>query len=330
MSNEIWIVADQKLDGSMRKVTFETASQARRALVPKLEGAVLCGVVMADSVSSQPERMSGFGIRKVYTVRNEHLKEFNPDSYVKTLSELIKKHSPKIVLIGHSSFSEDYIPRVAARTGSGLATEVVDMDILDGSLVIQRYSHSSRAVSTQMFHGSDTMIATVRPNSFKEEEAPAEAETVEENVDISADDLRIKLIEMKTKETDRPELTEAERVVSGGRGLGGEENFKHIYDLADMLGAAAGATRAAVDAGYCPYDMQVGQTGKAVSPNLYMAVAISGSVQHFSGMGSSKVIVSINKDPEAPIFAKSDYGICGDLFEILPPLAEELKKALED
>lgn len=330
MSKEIWVVADQKLDGSIRKVTFETISQARRALVPKMEGAVLCGVVMADSISSQPGRMSNFGAQKVYTVQNEHLKNFNPESYAKALSELIKKHSPATVLVGHSSFSEDYIPRVASRTGSGLAMEVVDIDISDSTLVIQRYSHSSRAVSTQQFHGSDTMIATVRPNSFKEEEAPVESETLPENVEISSDDLKIKLVEMKAKESDRPELTEAERVVSGGRGIGSKENFKNIYDLADMLGAAAGATRAAVDAGYCPYDMQVGQTGKAVSPNLYMAVAISGSVQHFSGMGSSKVIVSINKDPEAPIFAKSDYGICGDLFEVLPLLSEELKKLLAE
>ncbi|QMU56280.1 MAG: electron transfer flavoprotein subunit alpha/FixB family protein [Candidatus Mycalebacterium zealandia] len=330
MANEIWVVADQKLDGSIRKVTFEALSEARRGLVPKLDGAVLCGVVMADSVSSQSGEMAKFGAQKIYTAQNEHLKEFNPDSYSKTLSELIKKHSPAIVLVGHSSFSEDYIPRVAANTGSGLAMEVVSVDFADGALVINRYSHSSRAISTQTFHGSDTMIATVRPNSFKEEEAPTQGETVQENVEITPDDLKIKLVEMKTKESDRPELTEAEKVVSGGRGLGSEENFKHIYDLADMLGAAAGATRAAVDAGYCPYDMQVGQTGKAVSPNLYIAVAISGSVQHFSGMGSSKVIVSINKDPEAPIFAKSDYGICGDLFDVLPPLTEELKKALAD
>ncbi len=330
MSNEIWVVADQKLDGSIRKVTFEIISEARRELSSKLDGAALCGVVMADSVSSQSEEMSKFGAQKVYTVENEHLKEFNPDSYVKALSELIKKHSPKVVLVGHSSFSEDYIPRVAARTASGLAMEAVSLDVSDGALVIKRYSHSSRAISTQVFHGNDTMIATVRPNSFKEEESPVQGEKISESVEISPDDLKIKLVEMKTKESDRPELTEAERVVSGGRGLGSEENFKHIYDLADMLGAAAGATRAAVDAGYCPYDMQVGQTGKAVSPNLYMAIAISGSVQHFSGMGSSKVIVSINKDPEAPIFAKSDYGICGDLFEVLPRLTEELKKALAD
>ncbi len=328
--SEIWIVADPKLDGSIRKVTFEIISQARRALAPKIEGAMLCGVVMADSLSSQAEQMSKFGVQKIYTVQNEHLKEFNPESYRKVLCELIKKHSPAVVLIGHSSFSEDYIPRVAAATGSGLAMEVIDIDFADASLVIQRYSHSSRAISTQQFHAINTMISTVRPNSFKEEEAPVSSEIVEENVDISPEDLKIKLMEMQTKKSDRPELTEAERVVSGGRGLGNEENFKHIYDLADMLGAAAGATRAAVDAGYCPYDMQVGQTGKAVSPNLYMAIAISGSVQHFSGMGSSKVIVSINKDPEAPIFAKSDYGICGDLFEVLPRLSEELKKALAE
>ena len=330
MSNEIWVVADQKLDGSVRKVTFEALSHARREIVPNLEGATLCGVIMADSISSQPEEMEKFGAQKVYAVENPHLKDFNPDSYTKALAELIKKHSPKIVLVGHSAFSEDYIPRVSARAGAGLAMEVVDAGVADGEFEIRRYSHSSRAISTQRFHGSETAMATVRPNSFKEEESPVQPETVRETVEITEGDLKLKLVEMKANASDRPELTEAERVVSGGRGLGSEENFKHIYDLADMLGAAVGATRAAVDAGYCPYDMQVGQTGKAVSPNLYMAVAISGSVQHFSGMGSSKVIVSINKDPEAPIFAKSDYGICGDLFEVLPPLAEELKKKLAE
>lgn len=327
MSSEIWVVADVKADGQIRKVTFEVLSEARRKL-----GGPVCGVLLGSGVEAKASELARYGAEKVYVVDNPNLKDFNPDGYVKALCELVKKHSPAVVLSGNTAFAEDYMPRVASGVGSGLAMDCVEISATDDRrLRIKRYSHSSRAVSTQEFHGDGSaMMATVRPNSFKEEESSAAGEVVKEDVSITEADVRIRVLEMKTKESDRPELTEAERVVSGGRGLGSEENFRHIYDLADLLGAAAGATRAAVDAGYCPYDMQVGQTGKAVSPVLYIAVAISGSVQHFSGMGSSKVIVSINKDPEAPIFAKSDYGICGDLFEVLPPFVEELGKALAE
>lgn len=325
MSSEIWVVANLKGDGQIRKVTFEVLSEAKEKF-QKPVCAVLLGSGVGDGVSD----LGRYGAEKVYVVDNQNLKDFNPDGYVKVLAELVRKHSPAIVLSGNTTFTEDYMPRVATAVGSGIAMDCVEIGMTEDSrLRIKRYSHSSRAISTQEFHGDGSaMIATVRPNSFKEHESPAQPQVVNEDIALTEADIRIKVLELKTKESDRPELTEAERVVSGGRGLGSEENFKHIYDLADLLGAAAGATRAAVDAGYCPYDMQVGQTGKAVSPVLYVAVAISGSVQHFSGMGSSKVIVSINKDPEAPIFAKSDYGICGDLFEVLPPFTEELKKAL--
>ena len=327
MSSEIWVVADVKADGQIRKVTFEVLSEARRKL-----GGPVCGVLLGSGVEAKASELARYGAEKVYVVDNPNLRDFNPDGYVKALCELVKKHSPAVLLSGNTAFAEDYMPRVATGVGSGLAMDCVEISATDDErLRIKRYSHSSRAISTQEFHGDGSaMIATVRPNSFKEEESSAAGEVVKEDVSITEADVRTRVLEMKTKESDRPELTEAERVVSGGRGLGSEENFRHIYDLADLLGAAAGATRAAVDAGYCPYDMQVGQTGKAVSPVLYIAVAISGSVQHFSGMGSSKVIVSINKDPEAPIFAKSDYGICGDLFEVLPPLVEELRKALAE
>lgn len=330
MSNEIWVVADLKIDGSIRKVTYEALSEAKRNMAEKVGGPV-CGVLLGSGVADRATELGKYGADKVYVVDNENLKDFNPDGYVKALSELIKKHSPKIVLAGNTSFSEDYIPRVASRVGAGLAMDCIKIGLTDDNrLKIERYSHSSRAISTQEFHDSEVMMATLRPNAFKEEELGGSGEVVNETVEIGADDIKLNVIEISAKESDRPELTEAERVVSGGRGLGSEENFKYIYDLADLLGAAAGATRAAVDAGYCPYNMQVGQTGKAVSPVLYIAIAISGAVQHFSGMGSSKVIVSINKDPEAPIFQKSDYGICGDLFDVLPPFSEELQKALAE
>ena len=330
MSNEIWIVADLKLDGSIRKVTYEALSEAKRSMQPKI-GGQLCAVIMGSGVADKATDLGKYGAEKVYVVDNPNLKDFNPDGYVKALSELISKHQPHIVLAGNTSFTEDYFPRVAARTGSGLAMEAVSVGLTDDNrLSVKRYTHSSKAISEIEFNSGSTMIATIRPNTYKEEESAAAGEIVNEQIDIGADDIKTKVVELNTKGSDRPELTEADKVVSGGRGLGSEENFKYIYDLADVLGAAAGATRAAVDAGYCPYDMQIGQTGKAVSPGLYIAVAISGAVQHFSGMGTSKIIVSINKDPETPIFQKSDYAICGDLFEVLPVLSEELKTALAE
>ncbi|MGI9534188.1 MAG: electron transfer flavoprotein subunit alpha/FixB family protein [Thermodesulfobacteriota bacterium] len=330
MSNEIWIIADMKMDGSVRKVTFEALSEARRSMQSKIGGPV-CAVLMGSGVADKADVLGKYGAEKVYIVDNPHLKEFNPDGYVKALSELIIKHQPHIVLTGNTAFTEDYLPRVAARSGAGLAMEAIDIGLTDDNrLMVKRYSHSSKAISEIEFNSGNTMMATIRPNTYKEEESPTSPEIINEQVDISDADIKLRVVDLKTKLSDRPELTEAERVVAGGRGLGSEENFKYIYDLAEVLGAAAGATRAAVDAGYCPYDMQVGQTGKAVSPNLYIAVAISGAVQHFSGMGTSKVIVSINKDPETPIFQKSDYAICGDLFEVLPVLSEELKSVLSE
>lgn len=325
MSNEVWVVADLKIDGSVRQVTFEALSEARSKIAGKL-GGQLCGVLIGSGVSGHAPELGRYGAEKVYVVDNELLKNFNTEGYTIALSELIKKHSPAVVIAGNTVFGQDYFPGVAARVGAGVTMDAIELDLTDDKkLKIKRFSHSSKAIPTQVFLDNHTMMTTVRPNSFKAVENPKTPEIVDGSVTINPGDIKSRVVEIKTKESDRPELTEAERVVSGGRGLGSEENFKYIYQLADILGAAAGATRAAVDAGYCPYDMQVGQTGKAVSPNLYIAIAISGSVQHFAGMGSSKVIVAINKDPEAPIFQKCDYGIVGDLFDVLPPFIEKVK-----
>lgn len=328
MSNEIWVVADFKLDGTIRKVTYEALTETRRKLLGKL-GGKLCGVLLGSGISGLASEMGRYGAERVYVVDNDVLRDSNPDGYVMALSELIKRYEPHIVITGNTSFTEDYFPRVAARVQAGVTMDAIDIDLTDDKrLKIQRYSHSSKVINTQEFLDFKPMMTTVRPNSFKPEEDPKTPEVINESVDLKPDDMRTKVLEVKTKKSDLPALTEADRVVAGGRGLGSEDNFKYIYELANSFNAAPGATRAAVDAGFCPYDMQVGQTGKAVSPSLYIGVAISGAIQHFSGMGSSKVIVAINKDPDAPIFKKCDYGICGDLFEVLPPLTEEVKKLL--
>jgi len=328
MSNDVWVVADLKLDGTIRKVTFEALSEARRKLVGKLNG-TLCGVLLGSGVSGLAPELGNYGAEKVFVAESDILKDSNPDGYTKALTELINKYEPDIVIAGNTNFTEDYFPRVAGRVQAGLTMDAIDMDLTDDlRLKIQRYSHSSKVISTQEFLDHKPMMTTVRPNSFKPEEDPKTPEIINESIAISPDEIPTRVVEIKTKKSDLPALTEADRVVAGGRGLGSEENFKHIYELAEAFRAAPGATRAAVDAGYCPYDMQIGQTGKAISPSLYVGVAVSGAIQHFSGMGSSKVIVAINKDPDAPIFKKCDYGICGDLFDVLPPLTEEVKKLM--
>jgi len=330
MSNDVWVVADLKLDGSIRQVTYEALSEAKNKLVGKL-GGQLCAVLLGSGVSALAPELGKYGAEKVFVVDSDNLKDFNTEGYTAALCELIQQHEPSVVIAGNTVFGQDYFPRAAARVGAGVTMDAIKIDLTDDNkLKIERYSHSSKAVQTQVFHGGQTMMTTVRPNSFKTIENPTTPEIINATVSNGSDALQVKVIELQTKASDRPELTEAQRVVSGGRGLASEENFQYIYELADILGAAAGATRAAVDAGYCPYDMQVGQTGKAVSPNLYIAIAISGSVQHFAGMGSSKVIVAINKDPDAPIFQKCDYGIVGDLFDVLPPLTENMKSLLSD
>jgi electron transfer flavoprotein alpha subunit len=281
MSNDVWVVADLKLDGTIRKVTFEALSEARRKLVGKLNG-TLCGVLLGSGVSDLAQELGKYGAEKVFVVENDVLKDSNPDGYTKALTDLIKKYEPYIVITGNTNFTEDYFPRVAGRVQAGLTMDAIDIDLTDDNrLRVQRYSHSSKVISTQEFLDFKPMMTTVRPNSFKPEEDPESPEIINETLEIKPDDICTNIVEVKTKKSDLPALIEADRVVAGGRGLGSEENFKYIYELAEAFGAAPGATRAAVDAGYCPYDMQVGQTGKAVSPSLYVGVAISGAIQHF-------------------------------------------------
>jgi len=328
MSNEIWVVADLTIDGKVRKVTLEALSEARRKLAGKLGGPV-CGVVLGSGVSGLASDLGKYGADKVYLVDTELLKDYTPEGYAIALSDLIKKHSPAVVITGNTSVGQDFFPRAAARVGAGLALDAVDLDLTDDNrLKVQRYKYSAKSIATVEFLDNKPMMVTIRPNVFKPEESPKAGEPVNESVDLKPEHIVTKIIEVNRKQSERPELTEAERIVSGGRGLASEDNFKYIFELADAFGAAAGASRAAVDSGYAPFEMQVGQTGKVVSPVLYVAIAISGSIQHYAGMGSSKVIVAINKDPEAPIFQKCDYGICGDLFEVLPPLTQEVKKLL--
>ncbi len=326
--SEIWIVADLTIDGKLKKVTTEGLTVARTKLAGKLGGQV-CGVVLGSGVSGIADELGKYGAEKVYVVDNDLLKDYTPEGYSKALAELIEQYKPAVVITGNSAVGQDFFPRAAASVNAGLTLDASDLDVTDdGRLVVKRTKYSNKSIATVEFLDNKPMMTTLRPNVFKPEEDPKSPEVVNASVSLSADDIVTKILEIRRKESTRPELTEADRIVSGGRGMGNGENFSHIFALADSIGAAAGASRAAVDAGFVPYEMQVGQTGKVVSPTLYVAVGISGAIQHFAGMGSSKVIVAINKDPDAPIFQKCDYGICGDLFGVVPVLTEEFKKLL--
>ncbi|MFL2631116.1 MAG: electron transfer flavoprotein subunit alpha/FixB family protein [Thermodesulfobacteriota bacterium] len=322
--SEIWVLVDTTAEGAVRNVTYEVLTAAVK--LKEKNSATVAAVYVGENAGSIESDLSKFGAEKIYKVESPALKDFNPAAYAAALSEVIKKHSPDIILGGNTLHNQDFLPRVASKTSAGLIFDAVDLDISSSStLQIKRYRYSGKSISGMTFHDVKPMIATVRPNTFKATENSASGEVITENPEVSTED-NIKILETKLVPKDRPELTEADKIVSGGRGMANGDNFKLIYDVADSIGAGAGASRAAVDSGYVPYEMQVGQTGKVVAPNLYVAVGISGSVQHYAGMGSSKVIVAINKDPDAPIFQKCDYGICGDLFEVLPALTEEFKK----
>jgi len=326
MSNEIWVVADLTIDKQIRKATFEALTVART----NLDGTV-CGVLLGTGVQGLASELGNYGAEKVYVVENDVLGDYSPEGYSLALSELIQKHEPAVVLAPNTTQGQDYIPRTAARVGAGLVLDATDLSMTDDKrLVAKRYMYSGKSIATVEFQDHKPMMATIRPNVFKPSEDSKTPEIVNESVALSADNLWGKVVEVKRKESTRPELTEADRIVSGGRGMASAENFPLIFNLADTIGAGVGASRAAVDAGYVPYEMQVGQTGKVVSPSLYIAVGISGSVQHFAGMGTSKVIVAVNKDPDAPIFSKCDYGIVGDLFDVVPVLTEEFKKLLAE
>ncbi|CEH32542.1 electron transfer flavoprotein subunit alpha, partial [Aneurinibacillus migulanus] len=225
----------------------------------------------------------------------------------------------------HTAIGKDLAPRIAARLGLGLVSDAIDVQVEGGKVVFTRPIYAGKAFEKKTVTDG-TVFATVRPNNIAAEETGGSAEKVDFNAEIK--DLRTIVKDIVRKTAGGVDLSEAKVVISGGRGVKSAEGFKPLQELADVLGGAVGASRGACDAEYCDYSLQIGQTGKVVTPDLYIAAGISGAIQHLAGMSSSKVIVAINKDPEAPIFQIADYGIVGDLFEVVPLLTEEFKKVL--
>jgi len=325
MANTILIVPEAR-EASLRKVSFELVTVANE-LAQTLGGDVQAALVGNDLAASA-QAIATTGIARVYTVDDSALALFAPETYTTALTEIIRKVEPSIVLFGATGFGKELGARVAARLGWGLVADCVSVKMQDGALLVTRPIYAGKAMATLRAKTLPVMVS-LRPNIFPPAPANASAAPIE-NLAVNLPAPRARVIEKVKKEAVAVDLAEAKIVVSGGRGVKNAEGFAIVKQLAETLGAAVGSSRAAVDAGWIDYSTQVGQTGKTVAPQLYIAAGISGAIQHLAGMSSSHVIVAVNKDPDAPIFQIADYGIVGDLFQVLPVMNEELKQVLAE
>jgi len=312
---EILVLAEH--DGeTVKKVTCELLTLARRFGEPSV-------VWTGPGAEAGQERLAEFGAATVYVAADEDLDSYVVAPKAELLAKLVAEKSPAAVLVASTAEGREIAGRLAIKTGSGLITDAVDL--AEGMVAEQSIFGGAIVVQSKVKTG--TPIVAVRPNAVAPEPAPGQAQVENVTVEISDAAKGAQVLDRVIQERgERPELTEASIVVSGGRGVGGADNFALIEKLADSLGAAVGASRAATDAGWYPHQFQVGQTGKTVSPQLYMAVGISGAIQHRAGMQTSKTIMVVNKDPEAPIFELADFGVVGDLFQVVPQLTEEITK----
>ena len=322
MSNNVLVIAEMR-EGALKKICFEMIGEGMR-IAHKLGGAVEAAV-LGDEVTDKIEPLAHYGLEKIYTADDPALANYTAEGYTNVLTKLIKETEPILVLIGATTQGKDLAPRLAARLAVGLASDCTGFEVRNGDLLITRPIYAGKAIAT-VKEETRPYMATVRPNVFVPPEPDTSHASQVEEVPADAGNIRAKAIDMIKEAGERIELTEADIVVSGGRGLKGPENFALIERLAEVLGAAVGASRAAVDAGWKDHSYQVGQTGKVVTPTLYIACGISGAIQHLAGMKTSQYIMAINKDADAPIFKVADYGIVADLFKVVPVLTEEFEK----
>jgi electron transfer flavoprotein alpha subunit len=327
MANGIWVFAEQR-NGQLRKVAYEMMSAGiKYGHILKQE---VCVVVIGNNISCAVEKIAEHGVNKVFVAEHPQLETYTTDGYAQVLADLVKEYQPAALFMGNTAIGKDLAPRVAERIGTGLITDCIAVELQGADFVFTRPIYAGKAFAKVMCPAARPVMATFRPNVLGSEEmrTSEKPQLIQVEVNIHDETIRTKVREVLEKSTGRAELTEADIIVSGGRGMKGPENFAMLEQLADTFGAAVGASRAAVDAGWREHQYQVGQTGKTVSPALYIACGISGAIQHLAGMSSSKHIVAINKDPEANIFKVADYGIADDLFKVVPKLNEEIKKIM--
>ncbi len=321
MTQGVFVICEQR-DGAFRKISFEAVSEGRR-LADGLNTDLTALVLGGDIVDIAGE-LEAYGPDKILVANDPLLMDYQTEPYTTVCAQAIQSVAPQVVLIGASAQGKDLAARLASRLDAGLAMDCISIRLEDGQLTYTRPMSGGKILADVTIAGTPQLVA-IRSNVMAITES-SHACTIE-TIDVQVDEPRTRVVDKKVESGDKVELTEAAIVVSGGRGTGGD--YAAIEELATLLNGAVGASRSAVDEGWRPHSDQVGQTGKVVSPNLYMACGISGAIQHLAGMSTSKNIVAINKDAEAPIFAKADYGVVGDLFEIVPELTKAVRQIKE-
>jgi electron transfer flavoprotein alpha subunit len=325
MSRDVWVLAEHA-EGRPRKVTYELLGKARD-LAAAFKGRV-AAVVLGAGVAPLARDLGARGADVVYLAEHPLLAQYTTDAYATVLAALLGREQPSLLLIGSTAAGRDLAPRLAARLGAGVVSDCAAVDLEGGRVVATRPVMTRKAIARVAFRDAGLRIAVVLPNVLPP--APADAarspQVIPVPVTLDPAAIRTRVAGMTPIARETVPLTEADIIVSGGRGLRGPENFALLNDLAAALGAAVGSSRPPVDSGWVPHDYEIGQTGKTVNPQLYIACGISGAPQHLAGMSSSRYIVAINRDSQAPIFGVASYGIVGDLFEILPLLTAEVRR----
>jgi len=311
------LVFVEQRDGEIRKASQQAISEAKR------QGGAVTAVLPGSGVGGAAAGLGAWGADKAFVADDANLGLYSAEGYAEAVAKAVEQAQPSAVFFAGTAMGRDLAPRVAARLGVGAIADVVGLTLDGDTFTARRPVYSGKAFATVTTAGKTPQVISLRPNVFAAEELGGAGEVVA--LDGLALSIRAVVKELAAAAGGELDVAEADVIVSGGRGIKGPENFALIKQLADAVGGAVGASRAAVDAGWIEHSHQVGQTGKVVSPSLYIACGISGAIQHLAGMSSSKVIVAINKDPDAPIFKIADYGVVGDLFDVIPPMVEAIK-----
>ncbi len=323
MKRKILVVGETR-EGKIRSVSFEAISAGKTIA----QGGEVIGVLAGSSISPLAVELIHFGADRVIIIEDKKLEQYTSDGYAQALTAVMEQEQPDGIVLGHTALGKDLSPRMAVKWDAGLVSDAISVKEENGEIVFTRPIYSGKAFEKVIVE-SKVILATIRPNNITPLEKNEQRSGAVTSIVVPIADLRTVIQEVVRKAAGGVDLAEAKVVVAGGRGVKSKEGFEPLQKLANILGGAVGASRGACDADYCDYSLQIGQTGKVITPDLYIACGISGAIQHLAGMSNSKVIVAINKDPEADIFKIADYGIVGDLFEVVPLLTEEFKKIKE-
>ena len=327
--NGVWVFAEQR-EGHLEKVSLELLGEGRK-IADKL-GVKLTALLLGSGIKDLGKGLRNHGADEVLVVDNKELEHYTTDGYTKVICDLVNKRKPGILFIGATFIGRDLGPRVAARLETGLTADCtsLDVDITNGNLLATRPAFGGNLMATIVCPDHRPQMATVRPGVFEKlEEEEKEGGVEDIPVNLSSEDIRTKVLEIVKENKEIVDISEANFIVAGGRGMGSQENFKLLYELAEALGGVVAASRAAVDKGWLDKAYQVGQTGKTVRPNIYIACGISGAIQHVAGMQDSDLIIAVNKDESAPIMKIADYGIVGDIVKVIPQMIAEVNAIKE-